>query len=297
MKKISFALKALKNQTIGMAICVCTFLIVVAMPSLAFQVQLHPISAQLGDTLSVVIQLDQSGDPTTPPLISMNKQNYPAYPIDQHRFRAFLPTTPLDQPGTWPIQVTQAGQRKNLAVEVRDREFPTQSIWLDPGKDVDISDYEFNRVDAFKKLETPKKLWNGKFLRPNEGEITAIYGVRRYYNGEFAKDYYHRGVDYAGDKGSPVVAPAPGKVALVGLESQGFQINGNIIGIDHGQGITSAFLHLSRIDVKEGDFVQAGQVIGAVGDTGAAAGPHLHWGLYVHGLAVDPVPWRYQGLE
>ncbi|HEY9837552.1 MAG TPA: M23 family metallopeptidase, partial [Vampirovibrionales bacterium] len=110
-------------------------------------------------------------------------------------------------------------------------------------------------------------------------------------------DYYHRGVDYAGPQGSPVVAPAAGRIALVGRESEGFEIHGNVVGIDHGQGLTSLYLHLSRIDVKEGDMVQAGQVIGAVGSTGASTGPHLHWGLYVHGQSIDPVPWRYEGVE
>jgi murein DD-endopeptidase MepM/ murein hydrolase activator NlpD len=56
-------------------------------------------------------------------------------------------------------------------------------------------------------------------------------------------------------------------------------------------------IHLSRIDVAEGSFVQPGQVIGAVGDTGASAGPHLHWGLYVHGVSVDPGPWLASGFE
>jgi murein DD-endopeptidase MepM/ murein hydrolase activator NlpD len=97
--------------------------------------------------------------------------------------------------------------------------------------------------------------------------------------------------------GSPVVAPAPGRIALVGRVSQGFRVHGNVVGIDHGQGVTSIMLHLSRIDVREGDFVKAGQRIGAVGSTGASTGPHLHWGLYVHGLSVDPVPWRNQGFE
>lgn len=88
------------------------------------------------------------------------------------------------------------------------------------------------------------------------------------------------------------MAPAAGRVALVGRVSQGFRIHGNIVGIDHGQGVTSTYLHLSRINVKEGDVVQAGQLIGAVGSTGAVTGPHLHWGLYVQGQSVDPVPWR-----
>ncbi|MCF3608141.1 M23 family metallopeptidase [Planktothrix agardhii 1033] len=173
-----------------------------------------------------------------------------------------------------------------------------QSIWLPPDKEgLEGTDQEFDRVDAFKALVTPEKYWKGPFLRPNAGEITTIYGVRRYYNGEFAEDYYHRGVDYGGAMGSPVVAPAAGRVALVGRESQGFEIHGNVIGLDHGQGVASILMHLNRIDVKEGDFVQPGQVIGTVGSSGASTGPHLHWGLYVQGKAVDPVPWRYAAID
>jgi len=266
-----------------------------AMPVQALQVVVTPPNPELGDTLSVIIQVDAKGGET--PKVSVQQQNYPAFAIGNGRFRALVPTTPLEKPGARLLQVSGDGQVQKLNVQVRDRDFPTQSIRLPPGKDSEGTDAEFDRVDAFKALVTPQKFWDGKLLRPNSGEITTIYGVRRYYNGVFAKDYYHRGVDYAGDYGSPVVAPAAGRVSLVGRESQGFKIHGNVVGIDHGQGVASILMHLSRIDVKEGDFVKAGQVIGALGSTGASTGPHLHWGLYVHGQSVDPVPWRLQGVE
>jgi murein DD-endopeptidase MepM/ murein hydrolase activator NlpD len=274
---------------------IITLLLSIATPTLALQAKVSPEKPQLGDTLSVVIQLEKNGGET--PQVSLKQKNYPAFAVGNNQFRALLPTTPLDSPGTWQLQVKGEGEVKNLTIKVRDRDFGTQSIWLPPEKDKEGSDAEFDRVDAFKALETPEKYWKGPFLRPNEGEITTIYGVRRYYNGVFAKDYYHRGVDYAGDYGSRVIAAAAGRVALVGRESEGFEIHGNVIGIDHGQGITTIYLHLSRINVKEGDFVKAGQVIGALGSTGAATGPHLHWGLYVHGKSVDPVPWRMEGIE
>ncbi|MEG4441863.1 M23 family metallopeptidase [Microcoleus sp. AT9_B5] len=266
-----------------------------ALPVQALQVVVTPANPQLGDTLSVMIQVDGNGGET--PTVSLQQKNYPAFPIGNGRFRALLPTTPVEKSGARQIQVAGDGQVQNLSVQVRDRNFPTQSIWLPPGKDEEGTDAEFDRVDAFKALVTPEKFWDGKLLRPNSGEITTIYGVRRYYNGVFAQDYYHRGVDYAGASGSPVVAPAAGRVSLVGRESQGFKIHGNVVGIDHGQGVASILMHLSRIDVKEGDVVKAGQVIGTVGSTGASTGPHLHWGLYVHGQSVDPVPWRLQGVE
>jgi murein DD-endopeptidase MepM/ murein hydrolase activator NlpD len=249
----------------------------------------------LGDTLRLTVQYD---NPTinTAPQVSINQQTVPTFLVGSNQFRALVPTTPLDKPGPLTIQVTGGGETKEVTVKLGDRKFPTQSIWLS-GKGSDGTDYEFDQVEAFKKLVTPEKLWRGPFVRPNRGPLTSGYGVRRYYNGVFAKDYYHRGVDYAGATGSPVVAAASGRVALIGRVTQGFKLHGNTIGIDHGQGVTTIYLHLSQIKVKEGDFVQAGQVIGAVGATGGATGPHLHWGLYVNGLSVDPDPWLNKGFE
>lgn len=288
-------------------------------PAQAMQVQIQPTNPQLGDTISVVIQTDaataanSTGTPTATPTVVMNQKTYPTFAIGSNRYRTFLPTTPLDAPGNLSIQVnagqsnavqanaaasqTQTSQTQIFNVALRNRDFPTQSIWLSGDSDSLGTDHEFDRVDAFKALVTPEKLWTGAFQRPNQGEITTIYGVRRYYNGEFAQDYFHRGVDYAGPTGDSVVAPAAGRIALVGRVEDGFELHGNTIGIDHGQGVLSIMLHLSRIDVTEGDVVQPGQRIGAVGSTGAVTGPHLHWGFYVNGQSVDPVPWRYTGFE
>ncbi|NJO47526.1 MAG: M23 family metallopeptidase [Oscillatoriales cyanobacterium RM2_1_1] len=262
---------------------------------LALQVQVRPQAPQLGDTISVVVTgLKTDGAPT----VMMAGKTYPSFPLGSNRFRALLPTTPLDRPGTRQLQIKNGPEAQLVSIQVRDRNFPTQSIWLPPGKDgIEGTDYEFERVAVLKALVTPEKYWNGPFRRPSDGSVSTVYGVRRYYNDEFAEDYYHRGVDYAAATGSPVYAPAAGRVALVGLESQGFELHGNAIGIDHGQGVVSIFIHLSRIDVQEGDRVEAGQVIGGIGSTGASTGPHLHWGLYVQGQAVDPVPWRYEGIE
>ncbi|NJO43151.1 MAG: M23 family metallopeptidase [Cyanobacteria bacterium CRU_2_1] len=283
---------------ISLALGTAILLFILGTPAQAVQVQIQPMEPQLGDTISAVIQADAASEP---PTVMMNQKSYPTFAIGSNRYRALLPTTPLDSPGNLTIQVN-AGQNTNnssqpVTLQLRDREFPTQSIWLSGDADSLGTDHEFDRVDAFKALVTPEKLWSGAFQRPNQGEISTIYGVRRYYNGEFAQDYFHRGVDYAAPVGDPVVAPAAGTIALVGRVEDGFELHGNTIGIDHGQGVESILIHLSRIDVKEGDVVQAGQQIGAVGSTGAATGPHLHWGLYVNSQCVDPVPWRNEGFE
>ncbi len=283
-----------KKQT-SLLVTTCSFLWAIATPLLALEVNVKPTDPQLGDTLWVEIELDPGeAEPTG---VSMSEKTYPVFPIGGDKYRALVPTTPLDQPGRQTIQVMGANEIRNIGIWVSDRSFPTQSIWLPPDKEDLGTDYEFDLVDAFKALVTPQKFWNGPFIRPNAGYVSSIYGVRRYYNGVFADDYYHRGVDYAGPHGSPVLAPAAGRVALVGRELDGFEIHGNTVGIDHGQGVVSIMIHLSQIYVQEGDMVEAGQAIGAVGTTGASTGPHLHWGLYVNGQSVDPVPWRFEEIE
>jgi murein DD-endopeptidase MepM/ murein hydrolase activator NlpD len=267
-----------------------------ATPASAYAVVISPSSPQLGDTISVIVQASQPGG--APPTVIVNQdQQYPTFPLSGNRFRAFIPTSPLQAPGTLTIQVVGDEGSRNLAVGLRNRTFPTQRITLSSSQNPAGTQHEFDRVAAFKALVTPERFWRGAMVRPNPGRVTTVYGVRRYYNGAFASDYYHRGVDYAAPTGSPVVAPAAGRIALVGRVNQGFSLHGNTVGIDHGQGVLSIMIHLHRINVNEGDLVQAGQVIGTVGSTGISTGPHLHWGLYVNGVSVDPVPWRERGFE
>ncbi|WP_416350965.1 M23 family metallopeptidase [Rivularia sp. UHCC 0363] len=263
----------------------------------AAQVEITPSSPSLGATISVIVTPDDPANGSNLKITS-DGETYPIFQIAPNQYRTFIPTTPLDKPGKRVVQVSGDGTTRNLAVWVKNNRFPTQRITLSGGKGgLKATQYELDQVKAFKALVTPQKYWNGAFDRPNNSRISTIYGVRRYYNGKFANDYYHRGVDYAGGYGSPVVAPAAGRVALVGTVSQGFVVHGNVVGIDHGQGVTSIFMHLNRIDVKEGDMVKPGQLIGGIGSTGASTGPHLHWGLYVNGQAVDPTPWRSNGIK
>ena len=266
-------------------------------PTQAIEVTVQPQKVRLGDTLSVVVTPDPGGRLTTAPTVRVDNKSFPAFQVGPNRWRTLIPTTPLEKHGRRRLTVTGNEQTRNLLVWVGDRWFPTQRIWLPSSNDDNIDEYEFDQADAFKALVTPQKLWNGRLLRPNNGPLSTGYGVRRYYNGVFANDYYHGGLDYASGTGSPVIAMATGRVALVGYESHRFKVHGNVIGLDHGQGVASIYLHLSRIDVKKGQMVRAGQVIGAVGNTGASTGPHLHMGLFVNGKAVDPAPWFNRTFE
>lgn len=289
-----FSIKAKLPPSFTLAIV--AGLLAISAPAVALEVQLRPETPRLGDTISVILKSENSKDLLR---VTHKQKTYPVFAIpgQNNSYRALIPTSPLTRSGQMEIKINDTEKSKNVAVWLRDRTFPVQRITLSGKASARATQYELDRVRSFKKTLSPQKYWTGKFFRPNASRVSSVFGVRRYYNGKFAQNYYHGGVDYAGNYGSPIIAPAAGKVVLVGKEAEGFRVHGNTIGIDHGQGVLSIFMHLSRIDVKEGDIVRAGQKIGTVGSTGASTGPHLHWGLFVHGVAVDPVPWRFQGID
>lgn len=270
-----------------------TLLLAIALPAKALEVEISPPNPQLGDTIAVEITTD---DPDTPPSVTVDTEEYPVF-ANNGKYRAFIPTSPLDDPGKMTLVVRGDDRTSNLGVWLKNRTFPVQRIRLSGKAGRPATPLELERVSAFKEIVTPEKFWQGSFIRPNPSRVSTGFGVRRYYNDVFAQNYYHKGVDYAGGYGSPIVAPAAGKVRLVGREDAGFHVHGNIVGIDHGQGVLSIFMHLQDIDVAEGTMVEAGDRIGTIGSTGASTGPHLHWGLYVNQVAVDPVPWRFGAID
>lgn len=266
-------------------------------PVLALEVKFNPSSPRLGDSVSVIVSADNppaSGKIT----VTSGDESYPAYPIGSNQYRAFIAITPLEKPGRRVVRVTDGVTTRNMAIFVGKRNFRVQRITLPPGKaGTKASELELRRAREFREVRSPEKLWNGAFILPSKARRSTPYGVRRYYNGVFANDYYHRGLDFAGASGSPVVSPAPGRVVLVGRVSQGFRVHGNVVGIDHGQGVGSIMMHLKDISVTEGDVIQAGQKVGTIGTTGASTGPHLHWGLYVNGKSIDPEKWLKTNVE
>lgn len=129
---------------------------------------------------------------------------------------------------------------------------------------------------------TPQKLWSGPWLLPTQGAITARFGEQRSVNGG-APSGHHGGTDIGAAEGAPVVATNSGVVVL----ARELRVRGNMVIIDHGGGLYSGYAHLSSIAVAEGDRVEAGQLIGAVGNTGLSTGAHLHWEMAAHGILLD----------
>ncbi len=123
------------------------------------------------------------------------------------------------------------------------------------------------------------------FIWPVRGRVSGVYGSQRVFNG--IPRAPHMGLDIAAPTGTPIVAPAPGIVTFVQPDQY---LNGGVVVLDHGHGISSTFIHLHRIDVAVGDRVAAGDPIGQVGATGRTTGPHLHWGLNWFDVALDPWP-------
>jgi len=145
---------------------------------------------------------------------------------------------------------------------------------------------ELERIAAARALDSGSEGWRQDFIWPASGRISGRFGSQRIYRGEPGS--YHSGLDIAtGGSGAPFAAPADGVVVLAA--EQPFSLEGNLIIIDHGMGLNSAFLHASEIVVREGQKVSQGQMIGRIGATGRATGPHLHWSLMWRGARLDPL--------
>lgn len=142
---------------------------------------------------------------------------------------------------------------------------------------------ESKRMQAVFASYTPRAVDNLVLDAPTDGELSGNFGLRRFFNGESRQP--HAGIDFAAPVGTLVRAPADGTVAMTGS----YFFNGKSVFLDHGQGMISMMNHLSRIDVRKGVTVKRGDVIGAVGATGRATGPHLHWTLSLNNCRVDPM--------
>lgn len=149
---------------------------------------------------------------------------------------------------------------------------------------------ERRKVSAALRVLSPQQLWGGAFILPTVASpVSSPYGVLSIYNGVIRG--FHRGTDFAEPVGTPVKAANNGIVRLADF----LPLSGNAVLLDHGLGVISLYLHMSALNVRAGARLQKGDILGYVGGTGVATGPHLHWGLRISGTYVNPLPWTANG--
>lgn len=188
----------------------------------------------------------------------------------------------IEQPGAGTIE-------RRIAVTPRD--WPVERVDGVPPATVDPPPAIAARIEreqadvaAARVRDDARTDFAQRFVWPVEGRISGRFGNQRVYNG--SPKAPHSGMDIAAAQGTPVKAPAAG---IVTFAAPDLYLTGGTVLIDHGAGVSSNFLHLSRIDVKVGDRVEQGQVFAAVGATGRATGPHLHWGMNWFATRIDPL--------
>lgn len=193
-------------------------------------------------------------------------------------------------PSTLEIAIhTKRGVRElSRTVEILPAQYSTASLTVEP-EYVEPGPEALNQIEAEEQLKAkvfgasaPKALWTGNFRRPVAAPMGESFGTRRIFNGKLAS--IHKGLDFRARTGTPVRAGNGGVVAL----ARPLYYEGNCVVIDHGMGLFTISMHLSRIDVKEGQRVTRGSRVGLSGDTGRVTGPHLHWGVRWQGAYLDP---------
>jgi len=234
------------------------------------------------------VKLETDAVKTNFDLYAYKDKNYYMMPIDLYT-----------QPGEHNvIAVVNEGAEDEYTLEktltVSNRSFKTQYLTVSEEMNETHNDnaaiYEFAQLVKPARTESAKeKLWEGTFIMPVEGELTTDFAEIRYVNNEISSSR-HSGLDLAAPKGTPVVAPNNGRVTFA---MEGLLSPGNTVVIDHGMGLFTSYYHLDTINVKKGDEVKKGDVIGTVGTTGFSTGPHLHYAVSIYNTYVNP----YQTLS
>ncbi len=201
------------------------------------------------------------------------------------------PTMPVGKLSATIEGLTAAGivVRARRELTVAKVAFPSRRITFDPDVQKLVTPEAVARerraVQEALRVLHPEALWEDPLLLPVEGRISSPYGVLSIYQGRVSG--FHGGADIAADAGTPVRAAGRGIVRL----AEALPLSGNAVMIDHGLGVVTSYFHMQEVRVSAGQRVDKGDIVGLVGSTGLATGPHLHWGLRVNGVNVDPLPW------
>ncbi len=194
------------------------------------------------------------------------------------------------KPGEYAFSIKRPdGLTLNTLVRIEPKKYAEQHLTIKNKRKVNPNPEDNKRIIAeSKRKKKAKKQFTETtpqvdFIWPVEGRISSIFGLRRFFNEQERRP--HSGLDIAAPEGTPVKAVADGKV----IDAGDFFFSGNMIYLDHGQGVITLYAHLSKIDVNPGDTVKQGEIIGKVGQTGRVTGPHLHFAVFANQTLIDPV--------
>jgi hypothetical protein len=201
-----------------------------------------------------------------------------------------LMPVPVDQkPGAYKVDLLskEGAPIASLSIRVVEAHFTKQNVVIEQSlAELKPSPRETETVSVFRNEISEVRYWSEPLALPVRGCVTSLFGVQRYMNGKPTGNF-HGGLDQRSPAGTPVRAVDGGIVKIV----RDWALHGRTVGIDHGQGLESMYLHMSKLAVAEGDVVKKGDVVGYVGSTGRSTAPHLHWSLYVNGVPVNPRDW------
>jgi murein DD-endopeptidase MepM/ murein hydrolase activator NlpD len=240
-----------------------------------------PRTVQQGNTL----RIRGSG---TEAAARMNDRTIRLFPHDGGSL-GLMPVPADQKPGDYEVDLLDHEGKSVASAHIRvlEAHFPKQNVRIDPGiAELKPSPGETETVNAFRTAVSEARYWSEPLALPVRGCMTSPFGVQRYMNGK-PTGSFHAGLDQRSPAGTPVHAVEGGVVKIV----REWNLHGRTVGIDHGQGLESIYLHMSKLAVAEGATVKKGDVVGYVGSTGRSTAPHLHWSLYVNGVPVNPRDW------
>jgi murein DD-endopeptidase MepM/ murein hydrolase activator NlpD len=238
----------------------------------------------------ILVSID-AGEQEKPQLIWMKKNVPLLYDRTKALWMGFIGADLKQKAGLYPciVRSTFSGFKKRYAIRVKRKDYgvrklilPRVKVILD-ARSLERAKYEAATIKALWAIDNTTPKWKGHFIMPLNGDIVETFGKKSIINN--LQRSPHSGVDLKGDKGDPVRAINHGQVIV----SADHFFSGRSLYLDHGGGIISMYFHLDEILVKKGAIVKKGDVIGRVGATGRATGPHLHWGVRINGARIDPI--------
>lgn len=267
------------------------------LPEILTSLNIRPLIFIEGETGSIVFE---TAEPVAANLTFLDTNQRVVSSADGLSHSAIVPIPMYTTTDTYPARLrltrnTGFATEFEFSIRVVEGGYVTRNINISPQMAQllapVVQQTEIGLLSDLTRRFTAERYFEGPLSIPAAAPMNAGYGTRRSYNNG-PVDTYHSGADFASAPGAPIYAAARGRVVLADM----LNLRGNTIVIDHGWGIYTLYAHQTTLNVGVGEFVETGQIIGTAGSTGRVTGPHLHWEVWVNGVAVNPLQWTQQAF-